>query len=128
MGTGFGVFAVTCAANGLQADVARNWLEEFEADLMPCKMLLIAIADGRFGDVKPFEVSPRDARFQAARTVLNGVAAAFEAIYWVDVQRSSPTTPEMLLSASHYISSCIVPTDAPCEEALIVSAVACHFG
>lgn len=90
-----------CAVNGLQPDVGRNWLEEFQADLMACKMLLIGIADRRHGAMRTFKVKRKDARFQAARIVLNGVAAAFEAIYWVDVQQASPNTPEVVLSSSH---------------------------
>ena len=35
-----------CAVNKLDPDVGRRWLEEFQADLMASKMMLIAIAEG----------------------------------------------------------------------------------
>jgi hypothetical protein len=89
------------AAVGLQTDVARNWLDEFRADLMASKMLLIGIADRRFRDGRTFNVAPKDARFHAARIVLNGVAAALDGIYWVDVQRRRLMTSEMVRSSSH---------------------------
>jgi hypothetical protein len=90
-----------CAANKLHPDVGRRWLEEFQADLMASKMLLIGIADRRHRDIKTPQCSQSDARFQAARVVLNGAAAALDAICWVDVQRGSPAMPETVLSSSH---------------------------
>jgi hypothetical protein len=42
-----------CAFNGLQPDVSRNWLEEFQADLMACKMLLSASPTAGTATSKP---------------------------------------------------------------------------
>jgi len=90
-----------CKRNTLHLDVARSWLEEFKADLMACKMLLIAIADRRYSNVEGIEVPAKDARFQAARILLNGVAAALDSVYWVDVHRASPITFDDVRSSSH---------------------------
>ena len=90
-----------CAVNKLDPDVGRRWLEEFQADLMASKMMLIAIAERHDRDASAPPCSLKDKRFQAARVLLNGIAAAFDAMYWVDVQRASPTAPESALSSSH---------------------------
>ena len=90
-----------CAHNDLEPEVGQRWLEEFQADLMACKLMLIAIADRRYRDTGSIEVTQKDARFQAARIVLNGAAAALEAIYWVDVHRPSPGTVEAVRSSTH---------------------------
>lgn len=90
-----------CAHNKLEPDIRLSWLEEFQADLMACKLMLIAIADNRYRDVKGVEVPQKDARFQAARIVLNGVAAALDAVYWVDVHRASPVSSEDARTSSH---------------------------
>lgn len=90
-----------CAANKLDSEVGQHWLEEFQADLMASKVLLIGIAERHGRDASAPPCSMKDRRFQAARILLNGVAAAFDAMYWVDVQRASPPTPESALSSSH---------------------------
>jgi hypothetical protein len=86
---------------GLQTNVAKEWLEEFQADILACKMLVIAIADRRFGTSDDLNAPAKDVRFHSARAVLNGAAAAFEAIFWVDVQRKATISQRQLQTASH---------------------------
>jgi hypothetical protein len=86
---------------GLQPNVAKAWLEEFQADILACKMLVIAIADRRFGASDDVNAPAKDVRFHSARAVLNGAAAAFEAIYWIDVQRKATISLKQLQTASH---------------------------
>jgi hypothetical protein len=81
--------------------IAKMWLEEFQADLLACKTLLIAIADRRFMARTGVNVTAEDARFHAARALLNGVAASFETIYWVDIQSGRKTSLEKVRFSSH---------------------------
>jgi hypothetical protein len=86
---------------GLRPNVAKAWLEEFQSDILACKMLVIAIADRRFGTSDDVNVPAKDVRFHSARAVLNGAAAVFEAIHWVDVQRKATISLKQLQMASH---------------------------
>ncbi len=90
-----------CVAQKLQPKVGQFWLEEFQADLLATKMLLIGIAEKHERNLKAQHCSSHDKLYWAARILLSGIAAVFDAIYWVDVHRASPSTPESLLSSSH---------------------------
>jgi hypothetical protein len=85
----------------LQPRIAKSWLEEFQADILACRMLCIAIADRRFRPNESLSISSKDARFHAARSVLDGAAAAFEAIFWTDVQNDHPKTADDVRMSSH---------------------------
>jgi hypothetical protein len=61
----------------------------------------MAIADRRFHTGDEGNLPARDVRFHSARAALNGVAAASEAIFWVDVQRKATISPTQLRTATH---------------------------
>jgi hypothetical protein len=85
----------------LTEKVAKSWLEEFQADLLSCRMLFTAIADRRFMASGEVQVPTEDARFHAGRAILNGVAAALEAMYMVDVKRNRVITLDQVRNSSH---------------------------
>jgi hypothetical protein len=86
---------------GLRSSTAASWLEEFQADILACKMLYVAILDKRYGSEGKITFPGKDARFDAARAVLNGVAAALEVIYWVDVQGKHISSSDQIKNSSH---------------------------
>jgi hypothetical protein len=85
----------------LNQSISEQWCEEFQADLMASRFLLIAIADRRYNENDRVPLDTSDARLNAARVVANGVAAALEAIYWVDIQKGTLATNEEARASSH---------------------------
>jgi hypothetical protein len=85
----------------LNPSISKEWCEEFQADLMASRFLLIAIAERRYKENGKFLFETSEVRLNAARVVANGVATALEAIYWVDVQQGDLVTKESVRASSH---------------------------
>jgi hypothetical protein len=77
-----------------------SYLKE-DSDVRVADGYVAGTLDKRYSHVEGIDVPAKDARFQVARIVLNGVAAALDAVYWVDVHSAVPITAGDARSSSH---------------------------